>query len=67
MKSTHDRFGITRRVLLTTAATLSILSASALSVLKQARAQTDPLASWKSYAGFWVTRLIRRRGEPAFQ
>jgi hypothetical protein len=21
----------------------------------------------KSYAGFWVTRLIRRRGEPAFQ
>ena len=20
-----------------------------------------------SYAGFWVTRLIRRRGEPAFQ
>jgi hypothetical protein len=21
----------------------------------------------QSYAGFWVTRLIRRRGEPAFQ
>ena len=25
------------------------------------------IAALKSYAGFWVTRLIRRRGEPAFQ
>jgi len=25
------------------------------------------LVATASYAGFWVTRLIRRRGEPAFQ
>ena len=67
MKSTHDRFGITRRVLLTTAATLSILSASALSVLKQARAQTDPLPSWndgtsKRAITEFVARVTRQGG-----
>ena len=32
--------------------------------------QTRWVVAWGlalSYAGFWVTRLIRRRGEPAFQ
>ena len=67
MKSTPDRFGITRRVLLTTAATLSILSASALSVLKQARAQTDPLPSWndgtsKRAITEFVARVTRQGG-----
>jgi hypothetical protein len=36
---------------------------------------TAPIIDWKSnapwwiasYARFWVTRLIRRRGEPTFQ
>lgn len=67
MKSTHDRFGITRRILLTTAATLSILSTSALSVLKQARAQTDPLPSWndgtsKRAITEFVARITRQGG-----
>lgn len=67
MKSMHDRFGLTRRILLTTAATLSILSASALSVLKQARAQTDPLPSWhdgtsKRAITEFVARVTRQGG-----
>ncbi|MGO9628434.1 MAG: HAD family hydrolase [Xanthobacteraceae bacterium] len=44
MKSTRASFGINRRVLLTTAATLSVLPA--LAVFKRAPAQTDPLQSW---------------------
>ncbi len=44
MKSTRASFGINRRVLLTTAATLSVLPA--LAVFKRAQAQTGPLQSW---------------------
>lgn len=70
IKSTHDPFGITRRVLLTTAATLSILSASALSVLKQARAQTDPLPSWNDgtskRAIIEFVARVTRQGGPDF-
>ena len=43
-KSTRASFGINRRVLLATAATLSVLPA--LAVFKQAQAQTGPLQSW---------------------
>lgn len=44
MKSTRASFGINRRLLLTTAATLSVLPA--LAVFKRAQAQTGPLQSW---------------------
>jgi len=44
LKSTRASFGINRRVLLTTAATLSVLPA--LAVFKRAQAQTGPLQSW---------------------
>ena len=46
MASTRMPSGINRRGLLTTAATLSLLFAPALPILRQAQAQTDPLPSW---------------------
>jgi haloacid dehalogenase-like hydrolase len=46
MNSTRAPSGINRRRLLKTAATLSLLFAPALPILRQARAQTDPLPSW---------------------
>jgi uncharacterized short protein YbdD (DUF466 family) len=33
----------------------------------QHKKHNDPGQPGRSYAEFWVTRLIRRRGEPAFQ
>jgi len=44
LKPTRTSFGINRRVLLTTAAALSVLPA--LAVFKRAQAQIDPLQSW---------------------
>jgi haloacid dehalogenase-like hydrolase len=46
MTSIRAPSGINRRGLLATAATLSLLFAPALSFLRQAQAQTDPLPSW---------------------
>jgi len=50
MKSTSAPFGINRRLLLTTAATLSLFWGPAPPILQQARAQTDPLPSWNDGA-----------------
>jgi len=50
MKPTRAFSSISRRVLLTTAATLSVLLGPALPFLKQALAQTDPLPSWSDGA-----------------
>ncbi len=67
MKSTPTCFGINRRVLLTTAATFSILLGPALPILKQAQAQTDPLPSWNDGANKraiteFVARVTRQSG-----
>ena len=67
MTTTPASFGINRRVLLTTAATLSILFGPALPVLKQAQAQTDPLPSWNDGASKqaiieFVARVTRQGG-----
>jgi hypothetical protein len=50
MKSTRAFFGISRRVLLTTAAALPILFGPILPMSEQAQAQTDPLPSWNDGA-----------------
>src|ERR1700689_1243892 len=46
MQSKRARLGISRRGLLKTAATLSLLFGPALPFLRQAQAQTDPMPSW---------------------
>ena len=50
MKSTAASLGLNRRAVLITAGALSILFGPALPLLKQARAQTDPLLSWNDGA-----------------
>ncbi len=70
MSSNSSFSRISRRVLLTTAATLPILSAPALSVLKGAQAQTNPLPSWnngatKQAVTEFVAR-VNRQGGPDF-
>jgi len=50
MKPKPAPLGINRRVLLTTAGTLSILLGPARHILKQAEAQTEPLPSWNDGA-----------------
>ena len=70
MKLTPASLGINRRVLLTTAATLSILFGPALLISEQARAQTDPLPSWNDGASKraiveFVAR-VTRQGRPDF-
>jgi len=69
MKSTAMSGGrINRRTLLTTAATLAVLSGPALlPILKQAQAQTDPLPSWndgpsKQAITSFVARVTRQGG-----
>jgi hypothetical protein len=46
VKSSPEPFGVNRRFLLTTAATLSILFAPALPILREVQAGADPLPSW---------------------
>ncbi len=67
MKSIPASLGITRRVLLTTAATVPILFGSALSILQHAQAQTDLLPSWndgpaKKAIVEFVARVTRQGG-----
>ena len=67
MKSIPASLGITRRVLLTTAATVPILFRSALSILQHAQAQTDLLPSWndgpaKKAIVEFVARVTRQGG-----
>jgi phosphoserine phosphatase len=67
MQSKRARFGINRRNLLKTAATLALLFAPALPILPQAQAQTDPLPSWndgpskQAITGF-VARVTQQGG-----
>jgi hypothetical protein len=67
MKPARATLGINRRVLLTTAATLSILLGPMLPILRQAEAQTDPLPSWnngpsKRAITDFVARVTRQGG-----
>jgi phosphoglycolate phosphatase-like HAD superfamily hydrolase len=67
MTSTRTPSGINRRGLLATAATLLLLFAPALPILRQAQAQTDPLPSWndgpskQAITGF-VARVTQQGG-----
>ena len=67
MTSARARSGINRRGLLKTAAALSLLFGPALPILRQARAQTDPLPSWndgpskQAITGF-VARVTQQGG-----
>src|ERR1700728_5155435 len=67
MASTPTPSGVTRRGLLTTAATLPLLFAPALPFLQPARAQADPLPSWndgpskQAITGF-VARVTQQGG-----
>jgi hypothetical protein len=63
-------FGISRRVLLSAAATFSILFGPTLPIFKQAQAQTDPLPSWndgpnKKAITDFVAR-VTQQGSPDF-
>jgi haloacid dehalogenase-like hydrolase len=67
MKSTPPRPDVSRRVLLTAAAAVSLVLAPALPILKQAQAQTDPLPSWndgpnKQAITDFVARVTRQGG-----
>jgi hypothetical protein len=70
MASTPTPSGVTRRGLLTTAATLPLLFAPALPFLQPARAQTDPLPSWNDGASKQaITDFVARvtqQGGPDF-
>ena len=70
MKSSNAFTGITRRVLFTAAATLPILSGSALLISKQAQAQSEPLPSWNEGASKRaIVDFVRRvtlQGGPDF-
>jgi phosphoserine phosphatase len=67
MKSPPAFLSMNRRGLLTTAATLSIVFGVALPFVNEARAQTDPLASWNDGANKraivdFVARVTRQGG-----
>jgi hypothetical protein len=58
-------FGVNRRVLLTIAATVAILSGAALPALKQAQAQPDPLPSWNDgESKRAITEFVARVTQP---
>jgi hypothetical protein len=67
MESAHGSFGISRRVLLATAAVLPILLGPTPPISGQAQAQTDPLPSWNDGASKraiveFVARITRQGG-----